>query len=311
MSNLLQPLLETIATVRERTKAASGWNEAQTRASLIDPILTALGWDTSDPGLVRHEFTSHGGRADYALLGDGEDLAAIVEAKALGHPLDTKEIGQTTNYANILGAPYAVLTNGDRWVFYDVFKQAKIEDRLVVEVSVANSEAQQTALALLALWRPNASAKEWRRAERPFLDTTPTDSPVPPPPPPKSGWVPLPEFQAEPFAKPYGPARLPNGAELPLKDWKDLLVGTARWLAQQDAQLQQRLPVPAGPKSKRYLVNTEPRHASGTKMSEPSKITARIWLETHYSQQDILRHTVRIIEHCQLDPTTILLRAKP
>ena len=39
--------------MRERIKAArsEGWNEAQTRASLIDAILSTLAWDTAN-GLV-------------------------------------------------------------------------------------------------------------------------------------------------------------------------------------------------------------------------------------------------------------------
>ena len=96
MSALLQPLFETMGTVRERIKLAradGGWNEAQTRASLIDPILTVLGWDAADPTLVLHEITVAGGRADYALREDEDHLAAIVEAKALGKSAKPKRRG--------------------------------------------------------------------------------------------------------------------------------------------------------------------------------------------------------------------------
>ncbi len=70
MSDLLLPLLNTIETVRERINSArsvGGWNEAQTRASLIDPILTALGWDTANPALVLHEYRTPDGQADYVV----------------------------------------------------------------------------------------------------------------------------------------------------------------------------------------------------------------------------------------------------
>ena len=51
--------------------------------ALIDPLLSALGWDTSDPGLVLPEYSSDSssGRADYALLRPDGRPAAFIEAK--------------------------------------------------------------------------------------------------------------------------------------------------------------------------------------------------------------------------------------
>ena len=240
MSDLLRPLLNAIETVRDRIERASGWSEAQTRASLIDPILTALGWDVADPALVRHEFTSQGGRADYALLAGKEELAAIVEAKPLNTPLGTKEIGQTTNYANMLGAPYAALTNGDRWVLYDVFKPAKIEDRLLVDVTVSRAEVQTTALSLLALWRPNATSKQWRQAEEPRV--TNSQAPPPPPPPPDDDWI---AFEGiRPTGKPP-PAvlRFEDGSEHTPTTWRDVFGAAIAWLYRRNELTEAAMPV--------------------------------------------------------------------
>ena len=71
-------------------------NEIRTRVALIDPLLTALGWDVAEPGLVTAEYnmSSNGSslRADYALLGSRADKpAALVEAKHLGESLDNHE----------------------------------------------------------------------------------------------------------------------------------------------------------------------------------------------------------------------------
>lgn len=46
------------------------WREAQTRYAIIDPILSALGWDTSDPKECRPEWQFKGSkqRVDYALF---------------------------------------------------------------------------------------------------------------------------------------------------------------------------------------------------------------------------------------------------
>ena len=52
--------------------------------------------------------------ADYALMESGRPIA-VIEAKALGKPLDEKETMQALNYANTAGIPYMTLTNGDHW----------------------------------------------------------------------------------------------------------------------------------------------------------------------------------------------------
>ncbi len=59
-------------------------NETRTRMALIDPLLHALGWDVSDPGMVKPEYKIGNGWADYALLRPDGKPAAAVEAKKLG-----------------------------------------------------------------------------------------------------------------------------------------------------------------------------------------------------------------------------------
>ena len=53
----LDDLVQVIETLQQRIKKyGHAFNEAQTRAALIDPLLNSLGWDVSDPGLVTPEY---------------------------------------------------------------------------------------------------------------------------------------------------------------------------------------------------------------------------------------------------------------
>ncbi len=61
-------------------------SEALTRYVLIDPVLRALGWNTSDPDQVRPEFPTETGSPDYGLLIEGKPLVTV-EAKALAKNL--------------------------------------------------------------------------------------------------------------------------------------------------------------------------------------------------------------------------------
>jgi len=68
------------------------WNEAKTRALLIDAMLLQAGWDVSNPAQVGLEVdvdfpdnVSGKGRADYVLWGDNGQPLAVIEAKKSGN----------------------------------------------------------------------------------------------------------------------------------------------------------------------------------------------------------------------------------
>ena len=82
----------------------------------------------------------------------------MIEAKALGKPLDEKETMQALNYANSAGIPYMTLTNGDHWRMLEVFKQAPIKDRILMNFQLTQDEPYACALQALGLWRPNLAS---------------------------------------------------------------------------------------------------------------------------------------------------------
>ena len=154
---MLDSLVNIINTLKERIRAHRGEleeNETRTRMALIDPLLTVLGWDTSDPGCVKPEYPVTGGKADYGLRNAGPTPAAFIEAKKLGEPLESHR-EQMTRYSNMAGVKYAGLTNGDRWELYEVFSPASLDERRILDLSILNDPSHQSALKLLLLWRPN------------------------------------------------------------------------------------------------------------------------------------------------------------
>ena len=59
----LDDLVQVIETVQKRIRDHGDslrQNEIRTRVVLIDPLLTALGWDVADPGLVTAEYDVSG-----------------------------------------------------------------------------------------------------------------------------------------------------------------------------------------------------------------------------------------------------------
>jgi type I restriction enzyme R subunit len=115
-------------------------NEAETRAELIDPVLTAAGWGQVDGSRVAREYVIAPGRIlgagrpqqrlilDYLMLYRNRKLA-VVEAKAEDKPL-TEGLGQAKQYAEKLGVRFAYATNG--LGFYEVDMQTGVEGEVPV-----------------------------------------------------------------------------------------------------------------------------------------------------------------------------------
>jgi type I restriction enzyme R subunit len=96
-------------------------NEAETRAELIDPVLSAVGWGKVEDSRVRREQITQGrmlggGKktkpdiSDYVLVYKGQKLA-VIEAKKVSLS-DTEGLGQAKRYAERLQARFAYSTNG-------------------------------------------------------------------------------------------------------------------------------------------------------------------------------------------------------
>jgi type I restriction enzyme R subunit len=110
-------------------------NEAETRAELIDPVLSAAGWGQVEKSRVAREYVIAPGRIlgasrpqqrlilDYLMLYRNRKLA-VVEAKSEDKSL-TEGLGQAKQYAEKLGVRFAYATNG--LGFYEVDMETGVE----------------------------------------------------------------------------------------------------------------------------------------------------------------------------------------
>ena len=106
-----------------RGPLGNSWN---TRALLIEPILSALGWNTSDLGeVVRDWPLSDGVTIAYALR-VADKSAILVEVRGVNESVDDPSfVTETLEHAAGDGAPWCVLTNG---VVYRVHKTSEANE---------------------------------------------------------------------------------------------------------------------------------------------------------------------------------------
>ena len=113
----LRQCIETLADRLKKNERLLQQSEIQTRYTLIDPLLRALGWYTEDPmlvGLYPRGSTDPELFQPYALLYDDE-VYLTVKTKALNSDL-TQVRAQCQNLRNLV--TYAVVTDGRHWEVY-------------------------------------------------------------------------------------------------------------------------------------------------------------------------------------------------
>ena len=151
-------------------------NESATRYSLIDPVLTALGWDLADTSQVLPEYplggseTGRGRRrvADYAMLQEDGSPQFFVEAKSLDTPVnsDSDAVEQAINYTIRSVCEFVVITNGDIWEAYRPRASGELHERCTTAFTISEGDLRNTVAGMLWLWR-------WR-----WESAVPVDPPV-------------------------------------------------------------------------------------------------------------------------------------
>jgi predicted type IV restriction endonuclease len=154
-SRLREVIREVVAKIRRFQERNLG--EQNTKASLIEPVLEALGWDIRDPDEVHREFkpTTQDKPVDYS-LNLLREPRLLVEAKGLGETLsDRKWIGQVLGYATVAGAAWCVLTDGNEYRFYNATVPLDADEKLFFQVRLADGSEEEAAETLGLISRSN------------------------------------------------------------------------------------------------------------------------------------------------------------
>ena len=170
----------------EREKAAGAvyqYNESETKAGFIEPLLQALGWNTQDRNEVGFEAKVSAGRVDYSLKSHGTPRI-YVEAKPLKADLARSDIvTQAITYGyNTKAVKWVLLTDFQELRLFDVTLKPSLrnlERGLSLELDYTDYLERFDDLLLLS--KPSVEAGELdralltRRAER---DRLPVDQAI-------------------------------------------------------------------------------------------------------------------------------------
>ena len=116
--------------------------EETTKIALITPFLREMGYDTSNPSVVRAEYTAdvgtkQGEKVDFAILEDGKPVI-FIECKSVQNNLNEAHISQLYRYFSITDVQIGILTNGVDYRFYTTANDNRMDDKPFLEIDLLN-----------------------------------------------------------------------------------------------------------------------------------------------------------------------------
>jgi len=317
----LQSVIEKLQQIIKGHHDYLSRHETRTRQVLIDPLLRELGWDVSDPAAVQLEYRVGQQWADYALMSDSRPVA-VIEAKRLGRGLEDDEIMQVLNYANRDGIDYMIVTDGDHWEMYEVFKRGTLEERLLMKFQLSQQPAHKNVLQVLGMWKPNlvsdGSSSEATKSnvvppkaaqDQPSNEPNEKQPRQLPTNPSKDQWYSLtserryPEFTI--------PIRLKIGADIDkqINTWKDVIHEIIVWLVDTEKLTDNHLPSEI--KGKIFISHEAVNH-DGTPFKDPRQLPKGLILQrsvsTPLGQWEGFRG---LLDQLNVDTSTIQVFYKP
>lgn len=182
---------------------------------------------------------------------------------------------------------YGVLTNGQKWRMYDANATTKSPE---IEFDITDSDGVVLSKAIRLHKTVLVGSMSLQHTE-----TSPDDDG-------RSGIL---VDNAPWSAKQFDTITYKGHAWTAKKHMVDLLVSVAEWLVQEGRLTAKHCPIKTGPKN--CLLHTEPKHQNGRQFSRYRRLEKRMYLNTDFTADDIIRHSIGLMEKVGLDRSEIRL----
>ena len=139
-------LKEHIDDISSRLKNKEFSSEQAVRQSIINRLLPNLGWPMHEPQIVHPEYPVGSGKVDYALCHPSSTPRVFIEAKQVGNIEGAEE--QLFGYDARIRVPIAVLTDGQKWLFFHPTGEGTWAERKVRELDFVVGDSEESAECL-------------------------------------------------------------------------------------------------------------------------------------------------------------------
>lgn len=315
LSNLSDVLAQTSTAARVYATSLKS-NEAATRAALVDPVLRALGWNVGNPNMVEVEKTltnSTQSRIDYALYDMNGTIRIIIEAKSLGQSLSA-HAQQLVQYAFAFQVTNLFLTNGNEWHHYTDFSPGhfvpsksvnlatdnlvEIAAFFVRELDAANFWPDQPDIDMMAQ-DINQLRSDLLTLQQQIAHLNIGTGSVVKPLPAGPNWTELSKIDNATKTRP-SMLRLPDGSQVPVKYWKDVLVIVCKFVLANAPNISVPLPDRSGKTVKLFDDSRPPK---GIAFISDVYNGQSIYIHTNYSAENHIANSLYILTHLPVTNT--------
>ena len=97
--------------------------------------------------------------------------------------------------------------------------------------------------------------------------------------------------------------RDPEGNEIPIRNWANLLLETANWLANQGLLTTEKCPVILGGMNRRYLIHSIPTHPNGRSFTTKNhRLSNGLHIELHWGPKSMALRSFQLLSEFSQDP---------
>jgi len=279
----LQNLYETLEKIKkkiEKNKELFMKNENAVRYALINPFLEALGWDITDPDDVIPEYSTSAGRPDYVLMKNGKAVA-FIGAKAL---YKDEDLMQYISYCVSQNVNYFITSDGARWEVYDTYSRAELPKKRIIFWDIEKDPTEEVirkalSISKILVYVPDQVPQIKEVPRSIFIEEGTKSEPG------EAGNV-------------YGKIKMWIGNEGPftLEKYNEILVKTAEWLIKNKYITEKDLPIRAGNRAKRYLINVTNRHENGEEFVSFKRLFNGWYILTNYNSNSCIYMSKYLLE---------------
>ena len=310
----------------ERYRANLERNEIQTRVTLIDPMLRALGWDVSNPDEVVQETGRGAGVADYALKDRNTGMPILLlESKSLNTDLG-KARAQVARYCYGEAVESAIITDGDDWILLDIDgdvfddetddayddEENHVTYNDIAQFSISRGDAVLSAIVAQHLGNPLSSVgvarSEIENAMSPRPETGVTTHSDSRPGADRRDVKTLASLKE--LNNPRVPSKLlfDDGFVFSIHtpDWSEVVRQVAIYLGVIYGNLDEvELPIWGYRSRTKFVANDRPRHDNRREFGHEFEVCDDVYVELDHTPRSGVNAACTLLEACDIDPHSV------
>jgi hypothetical protein len=211
--------------------------------------------------------------------------------KTLGKPED---LTQYISYCVSEGVSYFIATDGKTWEVYNTLEPKPLREKLVTRWDILEDPPVEVLRKSFVIAR---GVRERLGASKPIgpdEDRRTCESRLT-----------LAKIKSAKVKPPFS-IIFPDKQRYSIQKWSELLFHVVEWLVKTGRLTEKHLPLRTPRSTKRYIVNTSPKHPTGINFRQPKSVSG-VFVETHDNEIAVKQKVLYLLREFGVDPDSVVV----